>query len=129
MCRVSLYRQWKEHIHSETLEKRLGLRSMDHYINVRALRWAGHLWRMGPERYPRKLAFAKLRNARSKGGQALTIGRRLLSEVKRTVKAAPVNISRSFRMVPEGGSGRNGKSWMELAEDRDFWREFVVCVA
>jgi len=52
-----------------------------------------------------------------------------LSEVKRAVKAAPVNISRSFRMVPEGGSGRNGKSWMELAEDRDFWREFVVCVA
>ena len=73
--------------------------------------------------------FAEWGNARSKGGQALTIGRRLLGEVKRAVNAAPVDISRKFRMVPEGGSGRNGKSWMELAEDRDFWRKFVVCVA
>lgn len=128
MCRVNLWKQWKAHIHSETLEKRLGLRSMDHYINVRALRWAGHLMRMGPERLPRQLAFSKVRHARRRGGQALTYGRRVLTEVRRAVEAAPVEVSRKFRMVPEGGSGRNGKSWMELAGDRQFWRGFIKCV-
>ncbi|MDE0908581.1 MAG: reverse transcriptase family protein [SAR324 cluster bacterium] len=127
MCGVSRWKTWKCHIRTESLLKRLGLRSMDHYINVRCLRWAGHLWRMGPERLPRKLLFAKLRHPRRHGGQALTYGRRLLGEVKRAVKSAPVEVSRRFRH-DVGGSGRNGVTWMKYAEDRTEWRAFCHSV-
>ena len=58
----------------------------------------------------------------------MTWGRRCLEEVKRAVKAAPIPVSRRFRMKPEGGSGRNGKSWMQYAEDREKWAEFCQCV-
>ena len=128
MCMVNRWKVWKEHIHTESLDKRLGLKSMNHYINVRCLRWVGHLWRMGEERLPRKLAFSKIRNPRRRGGQALTYGRRVMGEVRRAVKEADVSVSRRFRLKPEGGSGRNGMSWMEYAEDREAWREFIHSV-
>ena len=82
---------------------------------------------MDRERLPRKLAFAKMRHPRIRVGQLLTFGRRVLGEVRRAVKEAPLYVSTKFSLR-EGGSGRGNESWMQYAEDRPAWRAFSAMV-
>jgi len=118
MCRVTRKKVWKEHIQNESLLKRLSLRSMDHYINVRILRWAGHVVRMPRDRLPRMLMFSKVRHVRRQGGQLMTYGRRLKGELRMAYAATSTDVQHKL----------NAEGWMKFARDRAQWRAFCKCV-
>ncbi len=54
MCGVTRWHVWRHHIRNAELRSRLRLETIDVYIWYRQLRWAGHVARMGHERFPRK---------------------------------------------------------------------------
>ena len=55
MCRVNRLHVRLHHITTKELLDRLGLKSLDAYVNRRQLEWAGHVVRMPYERIPRKM--------------------------------------------------------------------------
>ena len=55
MCRVNRLHVRLHQITTKELLDRLGLKSLDAYINTRQLQWAGHVVRMPYERIPRKM--------------------------------------------------------------------------
>ena len=129
MCRVNLRMTMQGRIKTTTLLKRCGCQSMDYYINVRCLRWAGHLVRMPRYRLPRQLFFSKVPHARRSGGQYLSYGWRVQREVDKAMKRADVAVVRKM-------TGRRGIGWMAYAGSgemsrtekeacRGRWREFI----
>lgn len=78
MTGTSKRRQWKRRIKSAELDAILQLETMEFYLRRRALRWLGHVVRMDYDRVPRKMLFGWVDNARKRGGQKLTYGRRVL---------------------------------------------------
>ena len=129
ICRVSLRLTMRCRIRTKTLLKRCGCQTMDYYINVRCLRWAGHLVRMPRDRLPRQLFFSKVPAPRRGGGQRLTYGARVEREVRRALREAEVSVERKI-------TGRRGIGWIAYAgsgemaqkekdECRVRWREFI----
>ena len=100
MCRVNLRMTMVHRIRTTTLLKRCGCQAMDYYINVRCLRWAGHLVRMPRNRLPRQLFFSKVHHVRRSCGQYLTFGARVQREVDRAVGRAEA-VARKLTGVAE----------------------------
>ena len=124
MAGVSKYKQWRRRLSSVQLERRLGLYSLGHYLQVRALRWLGHLARMPQERLPRKLLFGWVDHPKPVGCPRMSYGRRMAGVVKRALaKAAP-----GVQRLVEGHATRNGPGgigWYRLAQNRQMWRRLV----
>jgi len=129
ICRVNLRMTMQGRIKTKTLLQRCGCQTMDYYINVRCLRWAGHLVRMPRERLPRQLFFSKVCHVRKLGGQFLTYGARVQREVDKAMEWADATTRRKM-------TGRRGVGWMKYAgsgvtgkEARDVcrarWRAFI----
>ena len=72
MAGVTKWHTRRYRIKIEVLEKRLGVQPLEWYLASRALRWVGHVSRMGPERLPMRLAFGWVELKRQSGGQAAT---------------------------------------------------------
>ena len=106
MCRVTRWHTWKNRISTEQLWKRIGLKSIDTYINRRQLQWAGHVMRMPYNRLPRKMMTCWLPSTRPKGCPKFTYGRSLYKALKK------VNISKSV--------------WVDLAMERERWQEAIL---
>lgn len=102
MCRVNRHHTWLHHISTAELLKRTKLLSMDAYVSRRQLTWAGHVWRMGWERLPRKMLTCWVREPRPRGCPEFTYGRGLGKAL------AKINLNR--------------KDWTTVAEDRAIWR-------
>jgi hypothetical protein len=94
MCRVTTDHMWKHHIDTETLEDRVGLRSLECYLSKRRLQWAGAIMRMDWEvRMPRKLISSWVYHQRPNGGPLMHFGRHLKRDLLRiglSVDPAPV---------------------------------------
>ena len=104
MSRVSRKHTWKHRVSTATLERQLGLDSIDKYVTRRQLRWLGHVRRMEyGQRLPRRMLSAWVPCPRPRGAPPLTYGR--------SVGAAldDFNIDR--------------REWTALAADRAAWRE------
>ena len=103
MCRVSRKHTWEHHISTATLERRLGIDSIDMYLSRRQLRWLGHIRRMEYDRLPRRMLSSWVPCPRPRGAPPMTYGR--------SVGAAldDFHIDR--------------RTWHELAADRSAWRE------
>ena len=54
MYGVTRWHVWRHRIRNAELRKRIRLETLDFYVELRQLRWAGHVARMGYERTPRK---------------------------------------------------------------------------
>eukprot|EP00966_Prymnesium_polylepis_P311942 7207934-Prymnesium_polylepis.1 len=68
MCRVSRKHTRQHRISTATLEKRLGLDSIDIYHSRRQLRWAGHVSRMDyAQRLPRRMLSSWVPHPRTRG--------------------------------------------------------------
>ena len=67
MTGVNSFIQWREHITTEQLAERAGLRTGASYLDERCLRWIGHVARMDSERLPRKTLFAWYHTSRAEG--------------------------------------------------------------
>ena len=52
MCRVTMCQTFVHRITSESLQKRTGAFSLEHYLASRTLLWAGHVARMPKNRLP-----------------------------------------------------------------------------
>ena len=55
---INRWKQWKCKISNETLFKKIGVQPVEFYIDLRTLRWIGHLSRMGNTRLPKMLFFS-----------------------------------------------------------------------
>ena len=53
------------------------METIDHYISLRKLRWAGHIARMPMERFPRKFLTSWVHHARPHGRPQYTFGHSL----------------------------------------------------
>ena len=111
ICNMSRRKQWKQHITSKELEQALNMQSLEHYLQVRVLRWAGHVVRMDYSRMPRKLLFGWVNNKRPRGRTLLTFGHRVKRVVKKALDKAHHKIQREVRET----------SWIQLAKQRGKW--------
>ena len=106
MCRVTRKHTWKHRISTDKLLARVGLRTIESYINRRQLQWAGHVLRMPFERLPRKMLTCWVASSRPRGCPQFTYGRGLYKALRRA------NIEKN--------------SWTALAMDRDKWRGMIL---
>ncbi len=72
MLQMHVYR-----ITSESLQKRTGVFSLEHYLASRTLLWAGHVARTHKNRLPKRLMLSWIPEPRVAGGQEMTYGRSL----------------------------------------------------
>ena len=105
MCRLNRKHAREHRISSDDLMNRLNIKPIHSYVTKRQLRWAGHVSRMDFGRLPRKMISSWVRSKRPRGAPKMTYGRTL----KRSLHRAGIN--------PE--------QWVELAADRDTWRELL----
>ena len=61
MCRVTMCQIFVHRITSESLQKRTGVFSLEHYLASRTLLWAGHVARMPKNRLPKRLMLSWIR--------------------------------------------------------------------
>ncbi len=108
MCRVTMHQVWTHQITTDDLYEHIGIKCIEYYIRVRALRWVGHVAHMDKTRLPRRLLAAWVANSRPIGGTELTYGRSLERWLKRA------NLPIEF---PE---------WSKLAQDRPKWRALIT---
>ena len=59
MCRVTMLQTHVYRITSESLQKRTGIFSLEHYLASRTLLWAGHVARMHKNRLPKRLMLSR----------------------------------------------------------------------
>ena len=103
MCRVSRMDTWEQHISPQELGQRLDLKTMDHYVTARQLRWLGHVGRMPMKRIPRRMLSAWVPHPRPPGAPAMTYGRTIGKALDK------FSIARDM--------------WTAYAADRGTWRE------
>jgi len=82
-----------------------GLRNIETHLCRRQLQWAGHVARMGPGRLPGQLLSSWCGRPRPVGRPEMTFG-------------ATLEAALTFAGVEVDG-------WMELAQDREGWRQVV----
>jgi hypothetical protein len=109
MCKVSMKQVIAYGISTDTVLKRLGIRSFDYYYNTRLLRWAGHVARMPMTRTPRRLLTSWVRHTRPVGAPQMTIGRTIKKALKHVHRGIPVEF----------------ESWRKLAQDKCSWRSSI----
>jgi len=107
MCGVTRWHVWRHHIRNAELRKRLRLETLDFYVELRQLRWAGHVARMGYERISRRFLTSWVFNPRPHGRPQFTYGHSLNKTLKRA------ELPTDF------------KKWSQLAQNREAWRERI----
>ena len=108
MCRVTMCQTLVHRITSESLQKRTGVFSLEHYLASRTLLWAGHVARMPKNRLPKRLMLSWIREPRVAGGQEMTYGRSLQ------------------RHLHHFGLPTVFIEWAHLAQDRAGWHKLVT---
>ena len=99
--------EWRK-LHNEELNNLYSLPSIVRVVKSRRIRWTGHVARMGEDRGVHRVLVGKPEGKRPLGRPS----RRWEDIIKMDLQ--------------EVGGGRG--DWMELAQDRDRWRAFVVKV-
>jgi hypothetical protein len=99
-----------------SLFAKLHVHNMDHYLNTRYIRWAGHVARMSENRLPRRMLTAWVDNPRPRGKSHYGYGHWLEKELN----AAGVITERCA--LARG----NVPSWMQQAQDRASWRRVNI---
>jgi hypothetical protein len=102
MGAITLRHTRKCSLTTATLLRRIGLSTMQNYLDKRMLGWAGHMARMLMTRWPRKMLTAFLPHPRPFGAPPKTHGRCLVAALTR--KGIPV------------------ASWIAIAQNRADWR-------
>ena len=102
---------WRCRIKTSKLLEEMKMETVDHYISLRKLRWAGHIARMAQDRAPRKFLTSWIRRPRPHGRPQFTFGHSLNKTLKRA------GISTDF------------KEWTELAQDRAGWQKLIYQTA
>ena len=115
MLGINKCRQWRDHITSQEMAWRCGLRPCRSYLDERCLRWLGHVSRMSPERLPRKTLFAWYHTKRAKGRPRQTMRHRLHTLIKNLPDALSVAGRRSMLRF----------GWVHAAKCRAAWDEIV----
>lgn len=116
MTGINSYMQWCQHLTSEAMAARAGLRTCASYLDERCLRWVGHVARMDSERLPRKTLFAWYLTSRAVGRPKQTFRHRL---------------HRLLRRLPDGLSVAARSSllrfgWLHATRARATW-DAIVC--
>ena len=99
-----------------SLFAKLHVHNMDHYLNARYLRWAGHVARMPEHRLPRRMLTAWVDNPRPRGKSCYGYGHWLEKELN------AAGICTEANALAMG----NVESWMQQAQDRVAWRRVSI---
>jgi hypothetical protein len=102
MDAVTLYHTRRHCVSTSALLHRLGLCTMQNYLDKRTLGWAGHVARIPPRRWPRQILTSCLSHPRPLGAPQKTYGRCLIAALFR--KCIPV------------------ATWLTMPLDRTTWR-------
>ena len=111
MCGVTRWHTWRHRIRTAELRKRLRVENIDFYVNLRMLRWAGHVARMGHERLPRRFLTSWVRHPRPHGRPQFTFGHTLNKTLARA------------------GLPTDFEEWSAMAQDRAAWRARIYSLA
>jgi hypothetical protein len=103
--RVNMHTTRKWRISTQSLLGRLHLEPLEHYLQWRALGYAGHVSRMPQHRLPKMITGAVLHGPKMRGGQPLTYDR----QIQRYLK----------------DKGIEGDEWETLAQNKTKWREAI----
>ena len=109
ICGVNRHMQRTYHISTVNLQTQVGVKAIEHYYRIRAMRWLGHAARLGLETFPRFMLTAWCGNNRRQGGQPRTWG----SSMNSILEA--IGVKQEF------------KDWTFAAMDRPQWR--AICSA
>ena len=99
-----------------SLFAKLHVHNMDHYLNTRYIRWAGHVARMSENRLPRRMLTAWVDNPRPRGKSHYGYGHWLEKELN----------AAGICTEPNALAMGNVKSWMQQAQDRASWRRVNI---
>ena len=96
------------HYLRESLQKRTGVFSLEHYLASRTLLWAGHVARMPKNRLPKRPMLSWIREPCVAGGQEVTYGRSLQRHLNH------FDLPTVFT------------EWAHMAQDRAGWHKLVT---
>ena len=98
--------KWSDFVSDVEVQERAGLESVEATLASAQLRWAGHVYRMGEERIPKRVLYGELSTGnRRVGVQKL----RYKDVIKRHLKRMEIDTS----------------SWEQQAADRSSWRSSI----
>jgi transcription termination factor 2 len=104
--RDEVVERWRK-LHNEELHNLYSCPSIIRMIKSRRMRWAGHVARMGEKRNAYRILVGKPEGKRPLGGP-------------RRTWVDNIKMDRQIRW--------NGMDWIDLAQDRDQWRDLVNMV-
>eukprot|EP00622_Pseudochattonella_farcimen_P006287 FR742073.1.p1 GENE.FR742073.1~~FR742073.1.p1 ORF type:complete len:131 (-),score=0.13 FR742073.1:118-510(-) len=102
---------WRCSIRTSKLLEEMKLETIDHYISLRKLRWAGHIARMAQDRAPRKFLTSWVRRPRPHRRPQFTFWHSL------------------HKTLTRAGIPTDFKKWTELAQDRAGWQKLTYQTA
>jgi hypothetical protein len=104
-CRVSLYTTRKHRITSASLQARLGVGTLEHYLDWRILGYAGHVMRMADGRLPKLIMQGRIEGNGRVGAPPKTHSKQLIECLRR-------------KSIDES-------NWTSLTSDKTKWRLLV----
>ena len=108
MCRTTRWHSQYFHLSQADLEKRIGIKSFEHYLDKRRLTWIGHVARMDwNQRLPRKLLSSWIDSERPVRRPQHSWGRSMIND------------------LPRFGLDTTRDGWASVAQDRLKWNWIV----
>jgi hypothetical protein len=104
-CRVSLYTTRKHRITTESLQERLGVGALEHYLDWRILGYVGHVMRMDEHRLPKLIMQAKVDGKGRVGAPPKSHNKQIIECLRR-------------KSIDES-------NWTHLTSDKTNWRSLV----
>ena len=150
ICRISVVQMREKGIHMKDIRGWLGLKNIEYYTCRNAMRWLGHMSRMGDERIPKRMLYAWIpdRDRKKGGGNRTSFGKYALDTLLKmpqymdnkdqTTMGAPPAWTRTeadgtaMQYNPFGKGAvadewQACQNWVALASDRGAWKR--ACAA
>ena len=128
MCRVSMSQVRRHRIRTSKLLHELSLQRVEHYLESRCLRWAGHVVRMDMDRLPRMLLTSWCPTSRVIGRPRMSFGHTIKKFIIKLNDKLDDPDAKAWDPKLKGTAARKEQwRWTELAkkENKDQWRKII----
>ena len=126
MCRVSMSQVRRHRIRTTKLLKELGLQRVEHYLESRCLRWAGHVIRMDMDRLPRMFLTSWCPTSRVRGRPRMSFGHTIKKFIIKLNDKLDDEGEKAWDTELTGKAARKEQwRWTEIAQDRGQWRKII----
>ena len=128
MCRVSMSQVRRHRIRTSKLLHELSLQRVEHYLESRCLRWAGHVTRLDMDRLPRMLLTSWCPTSRVIGRPRMSFGHTIKKFIIKLNDKLDDPDAKAWDPKLKGTAARKEQwRWTELAkkENQDQWRKII----